>query len=141
SHTCLRISFNSYYNNTTSSIYLHHTICTLKTTTLIPTPTIITDAPTVTTVVPESNALTVVELRVAKLEKDVSKLKNVDHSTKAFAILKSQVPYVVDNYLGSKVGDVFQKELKKHTTDLIQKYSLQQFSESSKKQTPTVDLE
>nr|GEU35955.1 hypothetical protein [Tanacetum cinerariifolium] len=32
-------------------------------------------------------------------------------------------------------------ELKKHTTDLIQKYSLQQFFESSKKKTPTVDLE
>ncbi|GJS82781.1 hypothetical protein Tco_0749322 [Tanacetum coccineum] len=78
---------------------------------------------------------------IAKLEKDVSELKTVDHSTEALAILKSQVPSVVDNYLGSKVGDVFQKELKKHTTDLIQKYSLQQFSESSKKQTPTVDLE
>ncbi|GJR60850.1 hypothetical protein Tco_1503012 [Tanacetum coccineum] len=36
---------------------------------------------------------------------------------------------------------VFQKELKKHTTDLIQKYSLQQFPESFKKQTPTVDIE
>ncbi|GKC54855.1 hypothetical protein Tco_1077600, partial [Tanacetum coccineum] len=41
-----------------------------QTTTPIPTPTITTDAPTVTTAVPESNALTAVELRVAKLEKD-----------------------------------------------------------------------
>ncbi|GKA20700.1 hypothetical protein Tco_0700689 [Tanacetum coccineum] len=65
-----------------------------------------------------------VPLRVAKLEKDVSKLKKIDLSAKALAALKTQVPYVVDNYLGSKVGDVFQKELKKHTTDLIQKYSL-----------------
>ncbi|GKD68477.1 hypothetical protein Tco_1322567 [Tanacetum coccineum] len=96
-----------------------------QTPTPIPTPTITTDAPTITTAIPESNALTVVELRVAKLEKDMSELKTVDHSTEALAILKSQVPSVVDNYLGSKVRDVFRKELKKHTTDLIQKYSLQ----------------
>ncbi|GKC53123.1 hypothetical protein Tco_1075868, partial [Tanacetum coccineum] len=88
-----------------------------QTPTPIPTPTITTDAPTVTTAIPESNALTAVELRVAKLEKDVPELKTVDHSTEALSILKSQVPSVVDNYLGSK------------------------FSESSKKQTPTVDLE
>nr|GEU40373.1 hypothetical protein [Tanacetum cinerariifolium] len=48
---------------------------------------------------------------------------------------------VVDNYIGSKVGDVFQKELKKYITNLIQKYSLQQILELPKKQTPTVDLE
>ncbi|GKB59629.1 hypothetical protein Tco_0915815 [Tanacetum coccineum] len=112
-----------------------------QTTKPIPTPTITTDSPTVITAVSESNALIAVELRVVKLEKDVSELKIVDHSTEALAILNSQVPSVVDNYLGSKVGDVFQKELKKHIADLIQKYSLQQFSESSKKQTPTVDLE
>ncbi|GKA33694.1 hypothetical protein Tco_0720123, partial [Tanacetum coccineum] len=60
-----------------------------KTTTPIPTPTIIIDAPTVTTAIPESNALTLVELRVAKLEKDLFELKTVDHSTEALAILKS----------------------------------------------------
>nr|GEX45317.1 retrovirus-related Pol polyprotein from transposon TNT 1-94 [Tanacetum cinerariifolium] len=73
-----------------------------QTTILIPTPTITTNAPTITIVVPESNALTVVELRVAKLEKYMSELKTVDHSTKALNILKSQVPSIVDNYLGSK---------------------------------------
>nr|GEW41721.1 hypothetical protein [Tanacetum cinerariifolium] len=138
-HTCLRISFNSYCNNSTSSTCIHHTSCT--STILIPTQPIITNAPTITNVVLESNALTAIELRVAKLEKDVSELKTVNHSTKALAILKSQVPSIIDNYLGSKVGDVFQKELKKHTTDLLQKYSLQQFSESSEKQTSTFDLE
>ncbi|GKD23069.1 hypothetical protein Tco_1224772 [Tanacetum coccineum] len=66
-----------------------------QTTTLIPTPPITTDAPTITTVVPESNALSVVQLRVAKIEKDVSKLKKIDHSAKALATLKSQVPMVV----------------------------------------------
>ncbi|GKA11939.1 hypothetical protein Tco_0691485 [Tanacetum coccineum] len=61
-----------------------------QTKTLIPTLTITTDAPTITTAILESNALTAIEFRF-------------------------QVPSVVDNYLGSKVGDVFQKELKKHT--------------------------
>ncbi|GJR43076.1 hypothetical protein Tco_1311179 [Tanacetum coccineum] len=111
-----------------------------QTTTPIPTLTITTDAPTVTTDVLESEALFVVQLRVVKLEKDVFELKKIDLFAEAFAALKIQVPSVIDNYLGSKVGDVFQKELKKHTTDLIQKYSLHQISESSKKQTPIVDL-
>ncbi|GJZ85848.1 hypothetical protein Tco_0651187 [Tanacetum coccineum] len=46
-----------------------------QTTSPIPTQPIITDAPIVTTTVPESNALTTVELRVAKLEKDMFELK------------------------------------------------------------------
>ncbi|GJV13950.1 putative reverse transcriptase domain-containing protein [Tanacetum coccineum] len=69
------------------------------------------------------------------------KLKKIDLSAKALAALKTQVPYVIDNYLGSKVGDVFHKELKKHTSDLIHKYSLQQILKLPKKQTPTTDLE
>ncbi|GJZ07870.1 hypothetical protein Tco_0542153 [Tanacetum coccineum] len=101
----------------------------------------ITDAPTITTAVPESDALFAVQLRVAKLEKDVSKLKKIDLSAKALAALKTQVLSVVDNYLGSKVRDVFQKELKKHTAYLIQKYSRQQIPELPKNQTLIVDLE
>ncbi|GJX96157.1 hypothetical protein Tco_0351955 [Tanacetum coccineum] len=112
-----------------------------QTTTPIFTPIITTDAPIITTVVFKSDALSVVQLRVAKLEKDVSDLKKLDLSVEALAPLKTQVPSVVDNYLGSKVGDVFQKELKKHTPDLIQKYSLQQIPQVPKNQTPTVDLE
>nr|GEX10578.1 hypothetical protein [Tanacetum cinerariifolium] len=115
------ISFKSYCNNSTSSFVSTTPSIPQQTTTPIPTPTITTDAPTVTTVVPESNALTAVELRVAKLEKDMFELENVDHSTEALSIIKSQFSSVVNNYLGSKVRDVFQKELKKHTADLIQK--------------------
>nr|GEW34383.1 hypothetical protein [Tanacetum cinerariifolium]GEW36854.1 hypothetical protein [Tanacetum cinerariifolium] len=74
-----------------------------QTTTPIPTPTITTYAPTVTTIVHVSNALTVVELRVAKLEKDVSELKTVDHSSKALVVLQSYVPTVVDSYLIPKL--------------------------------------
>ncbi|GKE92012.1 hypothetical protein Tco_1573107, partial [Tanacetum coccineum] len=71
----------------------------------------------------------------------MSDLKKIDLSAEALAALKTQAPSVVDKYLGSKVGDVFQKELKKHTADLIQKYSLHQIPELPKKQIPTVDLE
>ncbi|GKB18425.1 hypothetical protein Tco_0852348 [Tanacetum coccineum] len=112
-----------------------------QTPTPIPTKPITTDAPTITTVIPESNALSAVELRVAKLEKDMFKLKIVDHTSEALAALQSQVPTVVDSYLDTKVGDVFQKELQKHTADLIHKYSLQHLLELTKKPTPTVEQE
>nr|GEW76241.1 hypothetical protein [Tanacetum cinerariifolium] len=53
-----------------------HIILTVQQTpTPIPTPPIITDAPTINNTIHESNALSAVELRVAKLEKDVSKIK------------------------------------------------------------------
>ncbi|GJU62888.1 retrovirus-related pol polyprotein from transposon TNT 1-94 [Tanacetum coccineum] len=118
------------------------TISTVQqTTTPIPTPPITTDAPTITTAVPESDALSVVQLRVAKLEKDVSELKNINLFVEALATLKSQVPNVVDEYLGSKLGDALQKTLQKHSADLIQKHSVKPASESSKIQTPTINLE
>ncbi|GJZ60656.1 hypothetical protein Tco_0616472 [Tanacetum coccineum] len=68
---------------------------------MIPTPIITTDSPTIITTVSESNALPAIQLRVAKLEKDGSKLKKIDLSVEALVALKTQVPYVVDNYLGS----------------------------------------
>ncbi|GJV50701.1 hypothetical protein Tco_1446442 [Tanacetum coccineum] len=110
-------------------------------TTPILTPPIITEAPSITTVVPESHALTVVQLRVAKLEQDVSGLKKIDHSVEVLATLKSQVPMVVGNYLRSKLGDDLQKVLQRHIADLIQKYSMKPAPESSKTWTPTVDLD
>ncbi|GJT66620.1 hypothetical protein Tco_1018100 [Tanacetum coccineum] len=69
----------------------------LRTTTPIPAPPIITEAPTITTVVPESDALAAVQLRVAKLEKDVSELKKMDHSARALTTVKSQVPTVIEH--------------------------------------------
>ncbi|GKC37691.1 hypothetical protein Tco_1050075 [Tanacetum coccineum] len=80
-----------------------------QSTTPIPSPPIITYAPTITTAVHESNALSAIQLRVVKLEKDVFELKLIDHSAKALSILKSQVPMVVEQYLGSKIGDDLQK--------------------------------
>ncbi|GJT17687.1 hypothetical protein Tco_0876393, partial [Tanacetum coccineum] len=87
---------------------------TLQTITPIPIPSITTEAPTITTILPEFDALTVVHLRVAKLEKDVSELKKIDYSAEALASLKSQVPT---------------------------KYSVKPAPEPSKIQTPKSDLE
>ncbi|GKA39647.1 hypothetical protein Tco_0732198, partial [Tanacetum coccineum] len=83
-------------------------------TTPIPTPPITTEAPTFTTAVPETPtittaALTDVQLRVAKLEKEVFKLKQVDHSAEVLTSIQSQVPSVVNAYLGTSLGDSLQK--------------------------------
>ncbi|GJT57738.1 retrovirus-related pol polyprotein from transposon TNT 1-94 [Tanacetum coccineum] len=104
-----------------------------QTTTPIPIQPITTESLTITTTVPESDALIVVQLRVAKLEKDVSELKKINLSMEALATLKSQVPTVVDNYIGSKLGDALQKTLQKHF--------VQPTLESSKIQIPTINLE
>ncbi|GJX52431.1 hypothetical protein Tco_0280800 [Tanacetum coccineum] len=111
-----------------------------QTTTPIPTPPITTESPTITTAVPESDALPAVQLRVSKLEKGVSGLKKYDISAKALATLKSQVPNVVDEYLGSKLSDALQKTLQKHSANLIKTHSIKPAPESSKIQTPTVNL-
>nr|GEW77209.1 hypothetical protein [Tanacetum cinerariifolium] len=99
-----------------------------QTPTPISTPLIITEAPTIIIVVYESNALSAVELRVTKLEKDVSKLKTVDHSSKALVVLQSHVPTVVDSYIDTKVGDG--KKTKRRRS---------KESESSKKPSSTKD--
>nr|GEV05182.1 hypothetical protein [Tanacetum cinerariifolium] len=77
----------------------------------MPTPPIITDAPTVTTIVPESNALTAVELRVVKLEKDMYELKTIDHSSEALAVLQS--------YLTKKPKPTAKQESKKSPSDIL----------------------
>ncbi|GKE85289.1 hypothetical protein Tco_1559031, partial [Tanacetum coccineum] len=59
----------------------------------------------------QSPSMLRVLLRVTKLEKDASELKNIDLSDEDLSSLKTQVSSVVDNYLGSKIRDVFQREL------------------------------
>nr|GEY19171.1 hypothetical protein [Tanacetum cinerariifolium] len=65
----------------------------------IPTPLITTEALTFTIAFPETPTITtaafnVVQSRVANLEKDVTELKQVDHSVKVFTTVRSQVPTV-----------------------------------------------
>ncbi|GJX04748.1 hypothetical protein Tco_0190664 [Tanacetum coccineum] len=51
------------------------------------------------------------------------------------------VPTVIDNYLGSNLGDALQRALQKHSEDLIQTQSVKPAPESSKIQTSTINLE
>ncbi|GKA81100.1 hypothetical protein Tco_0787792 [Tanacetum coccineum] len=104
----------------------------LETTNLPPIPEILIETPVATAISPPQVTPTILILRVTKLEKDVSKLKNIDHSAKTIATLKSQVPTVVDNYLRSKLGDALKKALQKHSEDLIQTHSVKPAPESSK---------
>ncbi|GKF38863.1 hypothetical protein Tco_0118924, partial [Tanacetum coccineum] len=89
-------------------------------TTPLPTPSIISTSTTTTPTVPD--LLSEVVQRVYALEKEVKELKQVDHSTTVLASVRSQVPLLVDEYLGLTLGDTLQKVLQKHTKELIQQF-------------------
>ncbi|GJT70111.1 hypothetical protein Tco_1029397 [Tanacetum coccineum] len=105
-------------------------LTTPLTTTPIPTPPIISTITTSTPTVPD--LLPLVVQRVSTLEKEVKELKQVDHSTAILASVRSQVPSVVDEYLGSTLGDMLQKVLQKHTKELIQQFPQTSASEIMK---------
>ncbi|GKE41457.1 hypothetical protein Tco_1468741 [Tanacetum coccineum] len=58
----------------------------------------------------------------------------MDHSAAVLAYIRSQVPLVVDKYLGTKLDDALLKTLERHTTYLVEKYSMLPTPESRKKQ-------
>ncbi|GKC52458.1 hypothetical protein Tco_1075203, partial [Tanacetum coccineum] len=78
--------------------------------TTITTPPINTEAPAITTTIPEITPFIALQLRVTKLEQDMSK------------------------YLGTKLDDALLKSLERHTADLVKKYSMLAALKSSKKQ-------
>ncbi|GJY94209.1 hypothetical protein Tco_0510570 [Tanacetum coccineum] len=67
-------------------------------------------APTSTSVNPESETLSALQLRVSDLEKEVKELKHADLSITLRASIRSEVPSAINEYLGSSVGDALQKE-------------------------------
>nr|GEX05211.1 hypothetical protein [Tanacetum cinerariifolium] len=69
------------------------------------------------------------DLRVSDLEKEVKELKQVNLSTTLLASTRSEVPSVVNENLGSSLGDALQFELQKHTKELRQEYSQKSTSE------------
>ncbi|GJU32646.1 hypothetical protein Tco_1176235 [Tanacetum coccineum] len=107
-----------------------------QTTTPTPTPTITTEAPIITTAISESDALSAVQLRVAKLEKDVSDIKKIDLSAEALASLKIQVPSFVDNYLGSKFRDTSTVDLEQGSKKSASKILRIEREQAEKQQTP-----
>ncbi|GJV58637.1 retrovirus-related pol polyprotein from transposon TNT 1-94 [Tanacetum coccineum] len=102
--------------------------------TTIPTPPINTERPTDPSSIPEITPFIALQLRVAKLEQDMSEVKKIDHSAAVLASIQSQVPPVVDKYVGTKLDDALLKALERHTADLVEKYSMLPTLESSKKQ-------
>ncbi|GJU34194.1 putative retrotransposon protein [Tanacetum coccineum] len=64
---------------------------------------------------------------------DHGEVKKTDHSADVLALIKSQVPMVVDKYLGTKL-DAFLRILERHTANLIKKYSVLPGPESIKNQ-------
>ncbi|GKG03650.1 hypothetical protein Tco_0311286 [Tanacetum coccineum] len=87
---------------------------------LVTPPPINTEATIITTSLPEITPFITLQLRVARLEQEMSEVKKTDHSADVLASIKSQVPTVVDKYLGTKLDDALLKTLERHTADLIQ---------------------
>ncbi|GJQ94781.1 hypothetical protein Tco_0005920 [Tanacetum coccineum] len=100
----------------------------------VTTPPITTEATSITITLPKITPFIALQLRVAKLEQDMSEVKKTDHSAAALASIKSQFPTVVDKYLGTKLDDALLRILKRHTADLIEKYSVLPGPESIKNQ-------
>ncbi|GJX16885.1 hypothetical protein Tco_0217717 [Tanacetum coccineum] len=97
---------------------------------LVTPPPINTEATTITTSLPEITPFIALQLRVARLEQEMSEVKKTD----VLASIRSQVPTAVDNYLGTKLDDALIKVLERHTADLIEKYSVLPGPESVKNQ-------
>ncbi|GJX60802.1 hypothetical protein Tco_0292192 [Tanacetum coccineum] len=101
---------------------------------LVTPPPINTEATTITTSLPEITPFIALQLRVARLEQEMSEVKKTDHSADVLASIRSQVPTAVDKYLGTKLDDALLKVLERHTADLIEKYSVQPGPESIQNQ-------
>ncbi|GKA24924.1 hypothetical protein Tco_0710957, partial [Tanacetum coccineum] len=101
---------------------------------LVTPPPINTEATTITTSLPEITPFIALQLRVARLEQEMSEVKKTDHSADVLASIRTQVPTAIDNYLGTKLDDALLKVLERHTADLIEKYSVLPGPESVKNQ-------
>ncbi|GKF56517.1 hypothetical protein Tco_0166857 [Tanacetum coccineum] len=72
---------------------------------LVTPPPINTEATTITTSFLVITPFIALQLRVARLEQEMSEVKKTGHSADVLASIKSQVPTVVDEYLGTKLDD------------------------------------
>ncbi|GJU09159.1 hypothetical protein Tco_1125589 [Tanacetum coccineum] len=86
-------------------------------------PSLLVTPPPITSL-PEITPFIALQLRVARLEQEMSEVKKTDLSADVLASIRSQVPTAVDNYLGTKLDDALLKVLERHTADLIEKYSV-----------------
>ncbi|GKE53212.1 hypothetical protein Tco_1488368, partial [Tanacetum coccineum] len=87
-------------------------------------PPINTEATSITTTLLEITLFIALQLRVVKLEHDMFEVKKTNHSATILDSIKSQVPTVVDKYLGTKLDDALLRIFERHTANLIKKYSM-----------------
>ncbi|GJX54551.1 hypothetical protein Tco_0282920 [Tanacetum coccineum] len=87
----------------------------------IPTPTTI-KATTSTTVEPDSETLSAIHQRLFDIENEVKTPRNVDNSSTICATVKSKVPIVVKEYLGTSLDDALHKALQTHTAELVKEH-------------------
>nr|GEU43041.1 retrovirus-related Pol polyprotein from transposon TNT 1-94 [Tanacetum cinerariifolium] len=89
----------------------------------IPTPTPINTKETIsTTTAPDSTTLSTIQQILSDLENKVKTLRNDDHNSAISASIKSKVPTVVKDYLGTGLDDALHKAL--HTRDPKDKDSM-----------------
>ncbi|GKC61862.1 hypothetical protein Tco_1089460, partial [Tanacetum coccineum] len=74
--------------------------------------------------VPQFESLNAIYLRLSDLEKQVKKLKNVDHSSALLSTIKSKVLNVIKEYLGTSLDDALYKVLQKHSADIAKEHSV-----------------
>ncbi|GKF71497.1 hypothetical protein Tco_0207611, partial [Tanacetum coccineum] len=86
-------------------------VSSIKPLSLIFPPPINMEATTITTSLPEITPFIALQLRVARLEQEMSEVKKTDHSADVLASIRSQVPTAVDKYLGTKLDDALLKIL------------------------------
>ncbi|GKD60114.1 hypothetical protein Tco_1297623 [Tanacetum coccineum] len=98
-------------------------------TTPIPTPPITTDAPTITTAVSESDALSVVQLRVAKLEKD--QIPKVPKKQTPTVDLEQESERSPSEILEIKKEQSEKQNMPKFTINSIDKANLKEYDQKS----------
>ncbi|GKB65878.1 hypothetical protein Tco_0927290 [Tanacetum coccineum] len=89
----------------------------------IPTPKT-TEATISTTSASDFSTLIAFHQRLSDLENEVNTLKNVDHNLAIRAAIKSEVPTVVKEYIGTNLDDTLHKVIQRHTAELIKEHSV-----------------
>ncbi|GJU95179.1 hypothetical protein Tco_1319935 [Tanacetum coccineum] len=85
-----------------------------------PTPTPST-TPTPRPNLPDFSSVFAFNKRVSNLEKELTELKQADHSVLLLATIKSQIPAMVDDHLDTRIGDSIQDAFQSYTTEFGKK--------------------
>ncbi|GJT94716.1 hypothetical protein Tco_1090234 [Tanacetum coccineum] len=80
------------------------------------------EATTSTITATDFSTLTAIHQRLSDVENEVKTLKNVDHGLAIRAAVKSEVPTVVKEYLGTSLDDALYKALQRHSAELVKEH-------------------